>query len=49
MFGVSSDEYLNYAVANREEWIEKGEKIVEGYIARHHEVYGNEGSCSVEN
>lgn len=26
--GVASDEYLNYAVHNRDEWIEKGEAIV---------------------
>ena len=28
VFGVSSDEYLNYAVMNREEWVDKGEQIV---------------------
>ena len=28
MFGVSSDEYLNYAVNNREEWKRKGKDIV---------------------
>ena len=33
VFGVSSDEYLNYAQHNREEWVEKGEAIVEGYLA----------------
>ena len=32
VFGVSSDEYLNYAVLNREEWREKGELIVESLI-----------------
>jgi hypothetical protein len=29
VFGVSSDEYLNYAVANRREWEDKGEFAVE--------------------
>jgi hypothetical protein len=29
VFGVSSHEYLNYAVQNRKEWESKGEKIVE--------------------
>jgi 3'5'-cyclic nucleotide phosphodiesterase len=29
VFGVSSDEYLNYAVKNREEWEAKGRQIVE--------------------
>jgi 3'5'-cyclic nucleotide phosphodiesterase len=28
VFGVSSDEYLNYAMKNRQEWEEKGEGIV---------------------
>ena len=28
VFGVSSDEYLNYAQSNRKEWEEKGEAIV---------------------
>ncbi len=29
VFGVSSDEYLNYAMANRREWEAKGESAVE--------------------
>ena len=33
VFGVASDEYLNYALANREEWVREGEKIVKGYIS----------------
>lgn len=32
VFGVSSDEFLNYAVANRKEWELKGESIVQGYL-----------------
>ena len=28
VFGVSSDECLNYAVSNRAEWIERGQDIV---------------------
>jgi len=35
VFGVSSDEYLNYAEANRMEWAQKGQQIVAGYISRH--------------
>jgi hypothetical protein len=27
-FGVSSDEYLNYALWNRQEWEERGQEIV---------------------
>ena len=29
VFGVSSDEYLNYAQQNRKEWERKGKEIVE--------------------
>ncbi len=32
VFGVSSDEFLNYALANRKEWELKGKDIVEGYL-----------------
>ena len=32
VFGVSSDEYLMYAEANRQEWEKKGEAIVKGYV-----------------
>lgn len=28
MFGVSSDEFLGYALANRREWEMKGEEVV---------------------
>eukprot|EP00980_Cylindrotheca_fusiformis_P012356 scaffold3033_cov91-Cylindrotheca_fusiformis.AAC.2 len=34
VFGVSSDEYLNYAISNREEWVREGEAIVDAYIAK---------------
>jgi hypothetical protein len=33
VFGVASDEYLNYAMTNRSEWQHKGKDIVAGYIA----------------
>jgi hypothetical protein len=29
VFGVSSDEYLNYALSNRLEWEEKGRSVVQ--------------------
>lgn len=32
VFGVSSAEYLNYAMANREEWRQKGQDIVQQYV-----------------
>lgn len=34
VFGVSSDEYLNYALKNREEWERKGEQVVVEMIER---------------
>eukprot|EP00980_Cylindrotheca_fusiformis_P022881 scaffold9858_cov84-Cylindrotheca_fusiformis.AAC.1 len=33
VFGVSSDEYLNYATANRDEWVREGEALVEQFLA----------------
>jgi class 3 adenylate cyclase len=33
-FGVSSDEYLNYAQENREEWEERGEEVVASMVAK---------------
>ena len=35
VFGVSSHEYLNYAVSNREEWVRRGEQIVKEYIEKY--------------
>ena len=32
VFGVSSDEYLNYALQNRAEWEERGEAIVRALV-----------------
>mmetsp|Transcript_23869 Transcript_23869/g.39456 ORF Transcript_23869/g.39456 Transcript_23869/m.39456 type:complete len:1195 (-) Transcript_23869:99-3683(-) len=34
VFGVSSDEYLNYALANRDEWISKGNDIAQQLVAK---------------
>jgi hypothetical protein len=34
VFGVSSDEYLNYAVRNRKEWEERGREVVNEMAAR---------------
>eukprot|EP00980_Cylindrotheca_fusiformis_P014464 scaffold3861_cov112-Cylindrotheca_fusiformis.AAC.1 len=33
VFGVSSDEYLNYAQANRDEWVREGEALIHQYLA----------------
>jgi hypothetical protein len=35
VFGVSSDEYLNYATQNREEWERRGKEVVETFKAKH--------------
>ena len=35
VFGVSSAEYLNYAMANREEWRLEGEEVVRQYVAKY--------------
>ena len=37
VFGVSSDEYLNYALANRTEWEKKGAELVEQYVKNYHD------------
>eukprot|EP00980_Cylindrotheca_fusiformis_P021626 scaffold8492_cov84-Cylindrotheca_fusiformis.AAC.1 len=34
VFGVSSDEYLNYAIANRDEWVREGEAMVQAYVTK---------------
>jgi hypothetical protein len=43
VFGVSSDEYLNYALKNREEWEAKGEEVLEAMIKECHRKYGVKG------
>jgi hypothetical protein len=35
VFGVSSDEYLNYALENRREWSTKGEEVVKRMMAKY--------------
>lgn len=35
VFGAASDECLQYAIENRNEWEAKGEEIVEGFVAKH--------------
>ncbi|CAJ1959221.1 unnamed protein product [Cylindrotheca closterium] len=38
VFGVSSQEYLNYALANRDEWVREGEKLVEDYLEKYESI-----------
>jgi len=40
VFGVSSDEYLDYAQKNRREWAAQGKDLVASYLEKH----GNEGA-----
>ena len=44
VFGVSGDEYLNYALKNREEWDLKGKEIVAEMAARFDDHIANEPS-----
>ncbi|CAB9501709.1 Receptor-type guanylate cyclase gcy [Seminavis robusta] len=43
VFGVSSDEFLNYARTNREEWALKGESVVAEFIEECKSKYGVKG------
>lgn len=47
VFGVSSDEYLGYAVRNREEWAERGEDIVKNMLREIEENHSLEPSKSL--
>ena len=41
VFGVSSDEYLNYAEKNRNEWEQRGREVVANMIEEIHMKYNN--------
>ena len=38
VFGLSCDEFLNYAKANRDEWESKGRDIIAGYIKKQQSI-----------
>ncbi|CAB9505272.1 Receptor-type guanylate cyclase gcy [Seminavis robusta] len=42
VFGVSSDEFLNYALINRKEWEQKGEGMVQQYLEDYQNQLGSE-------
>ena len=44
VFGVSSDEYLNYAIENRREWAAKGEEVVANMVKKYCEPEETEGA-----
>jgi len=48
VFGVSSQEYLNYALANREEWAMEGEALVKEYISNYEKLGNNMNGTGVE-
>jgi len=43
VFGVSSDEYLNYAMMNREEWEKRGEEVVARFVEKYSQKTIKEG------
>jgi hypothetical protein len=45
VFGVSGDEYLNYALQNRAEWESKGQAIVEQWVREMSTSAGSPDSC----
>ncbi|CAB9511705.1 Receptor-type guanylate cyclase gcy [Seminavis robusta] len=49
VFGVSSDEFLNYALTNRKEWEQKGQDMVQRYLKNYAEEFGDdqESACVV--
>ena len=44
VFGVSSDEYLSYAMANRAEWEERGHEVVNDMVKKVRSIYHGESS-----
>ena len=48
VFGVSSDEYLNYALANRREWEKKGKAIVQSNFQKYKGMLGYNSSRSLK-
>ena len=44
VFGVSCDEYLNYAMTNRKEWEARGEEAVTEMVEKYKNLYESEKS-----
>ena len=49
VFGVSSDEYLNYALLNKAEWIKKGNDIVDKFHQQAIKKYSSSKSIKTGN
>ena len=43
VFGVSSDEYLNYAQKNRQEWERRGQDVVASMVEKLSVLYADHG------
>jgi 3'5'-cyclic nucleotide phosphodiesterase/Adenylate and Guanylate cyclase catalytic domain len=48
VFGVSSDEYIQYAMKNRAEWEQRGEEIVAKMVEKYRTMYPNASGSSDE-
>lgn len=48
VFGVSSDEYLNYALKNREEWKARGHEVVANMVLEVRNKYGTKAGEHTE-
>lgn len=42
VFGVSSEEYLNYAMKNRKEWEHRGQEVVAGMIQKYEAMFAED-------
>jgi len=45
VFGVSSDEYLNYAISNRNEWEARGQECLDEMLAKDDGKGGTHSDC----
>lgn len=48
VFGVSSDEYLNYALRNRSEWVTRGKEVVNELVEKHSAIKRKEMAMPAE-
>lgn len=48
VFGVSSDEYLNYAIKNRKEWEHRGQEVVAEMVTKYEAMYASADARKIE-
>jgi hypothetical protein len=46
VFGVCSSEYLNYAEKNRNEWVARGEEVVNEMIEKAHKIWDHQSQAA---